>query len=57
MKVGDLVSKPSSGRPRGLVGVVVDVVSRADEHLVGVSWPDNSGEIVFENPLWLVLVG
>ena len=55
MKIGDLVRKPSSDRPRGVVGVVVDVTSRIKDGLIGVSWPD-SDELVYEEMLSLDVV-
>lgn len=56
MKIGDLVRKPGSDRPRGVVGVVVDLTSRHKEGLVGVSWPDVEG-VVYEKPLTLDIIG
>ena len=52
MKVGDLVRLPSADRPRGVVGVVVDPITRASEGLVGISWPDTK-ELVYEKMLML----
>ena len=56
VKIGDLVRKPSSDRPRGVVGVIVDVTSRRKEGLIGVSWPDVEG-VVYERPLSLDVIG
>ena len=56
MKIGDLVRKPSSDRPRGVVGVIVDVTSRYKDGLIGVSWPDIDG-VVYERVLYLDVVG
>ena len=56
MKVGDLVRLPTSNRPRGVLGVVVDLATRADEGLVGISWPDTEG-LVYEKMLMLDVLG
>lgn len=56
MKIGDLVKKPASERPWGVVGVIVDLTSRRKDGLVGVSWPDEEG-IVYEEPLTLDIIG
>ena len=56
LKIGDLVRKPSSNRPRGVVGVIVDVTSRHKDGLIGVSWPDIDG-VVYERALYLDVVG
>ena len=56
MKIGDLVRNPTSERPRGVLGVVVDLTSRVKDGLVGVSWPDNE-DVVYELALQLDVVG
>ena len=57
MKIGDLVKKPASNRPYGLVGVIVDVTTRIHEGLVGVNWPDVKDNIVYESSLQLEVIG
>lgn len=57
MKIGDLVKKPASNRPYGLVGVIVDTTTRIHEGLVGVNWPDVKDNIVYEPSLQLEVIG
>ena len=56
MKVGDLVTMPSFRSAPGIVGVVVDITTKASENKIGVSWPDSDNEIDFEPRLWLTAI-
>ncbi len=56
IRKGDLVCLPGSNRPRGVVGVIVDVDTKANENKVGVSWPDSENDIDYEPIMMLEFI-
>lgn len=56
MKIGDLVIMPSYRDDPYVVGVVVDVTTRADDNRVGVNWPDTEHDVEFEPISWLEII-
>ena len=56
MKIGDLVMMPSYREDPHVVGVVVDVTTRAEDNRVGIDWPDSENDVDFEPYTWLELI-
>jgi hypothetical protein len=57
IRIGDLVRLPTADRPRGVVGVVVDLTTRINEGLIGVSWPNTDRTVTYEHVLTIDVLG